>query len=407
MPNASSIANARSRASRPERDSRLGNRRFEYAPSSITRPIASRATDRAVGGRAHPSRSPGAKRAPRAQAAPLIRFRPAGATSTRRTPPPVARTRTPRSSAVHDGARRPVGVLVVDRGRQHLQRLAAERPWSPRARGDSARTHRAIASGDRVQSIARSSGPIRGAAVAARSSCARGGSPSPGSIRSTPTSRSAPLCARRTPSEPASSSGRIGSSSWCEDRAGIEALVHLHHGHARHRVAGRDRALDRRRPAPARQQREVQIDRAERRHARAWGRRATRRTPRRRSRPGASRPGHRPPRRCGRRRPRAAAAPSRRAASATAVGRDLIATPGGLRRVGHHQRHLQIRLAGDRLERGHRPRIVAEEGDADGHGGRIVAPYGRRRPRGSTSPSSMRRSSASTALRPSSSSRSI
>ena len=51
------------------------------------------------GRRAHPRRSPAVKRTPRAHAAASIGLRPAGATSTNRTPPPPAHTRTPRSSA--------------------------------------------------------------------------------------------------------------------------------------------------------------------------------------------------------------------------------------------------------------------------------------------------------------------
>ena len=41
--------------------------------------------------------------------------------------------------------------------------------------------------------------------------------------------------------------------------AGIEALVHLHHHHAGLFVAGHDRPLDRRRAAPARQQRGMAV----------------------------------------------------------------------------------------------------------------------------------------------------
>ena len=45
-----------------------------------------------------------------------------------------------------------------------------------------------------------------------------------------------------------------------QHRAGIEPGFHLHDRHAGNRVAGHDRALDRRRTAPARQQRGMDVD---------------------------------------------------------------------------------------------------------------------------------------------------
>ena len=48
-----------------------------------------------------------------------------------------------------------------------------------------------------------------------------------------------------------------------QDRAGIQPLVHLHDGDAALPVAGEDGALDRGRPAPARQQRGMDIEAAE------------------------------------------------------------------------------------------------------------------------------------------------
>ena len=49
------------------------------------------------------------------------------------------------------------------------------------------------------------------------------------------------------------------------DVAGVEAVVHLHHHHAGLGIAGHDGAVDRRGAAPARQQRGVQVEAAERR----------------------------------------------------------------------------------------------------------------------------------------------
>ena len=46
----------------------------------------------------------------------------------------------------------------------------------------------------------------------------------------------------------------------------IQASFHLHHGDARFAIAGLDRPLDRRGPAPARQQRGVTVDAAEARN---------------------------------------------------------------------------------------------------------------------------------------------
>ena len=129
------------------------------------------------GRRAHPSRSPAANRAPRAHAAPPIRLRPAGATSTRRTPPSRGAHERPRGRRVPTivpGGR--LGALVVDRGGKDLQGLSAEQRRRP-GTGRSARTQRTIASGGRAQSIARSSGPIAGRRWRPGHPAARGGTP--------------------------------------------------------------------------------------------------------------------------------------------------------------------------------------------------------------------------------------
>ena len=62
VPYVSSVANARSRASRRERASSPGRTRFEYARRSITRRIASRANDRAVAGPLIPPATRAARR---------------------------------------------------------------------------------------------------------------------------------------------------------------------------------------------------------------------------------------------------------------------------------------------------------------------------------------------------------
>ena len=62
------------------------------------------------------------------------------------------------------------------------------------------------------------------------------------------------------------SSAAIGRRPPKQHRPGIEPGLHLHDGDAGFGIAGQDRALDRRRAAPARQQRGVDVDAAEARH---------------------------------------------------------------------------------------------------------------------------------------------
>ena len=77
--------------------------------------------------------------------------------------------------------------------------------------------------------------------------------------------RSAPSRASASCNSPAVMSGPIGMRSTHRHRAGVEPLVHLHHRDAGLGVARHDRAVDRRGAAPARQQRGVQVEAAERR----------------------------------------------------------------------------------------------------------------------------------------------
>ena len=119
--------------------------------------------DRPRGGRGHPRRSPSANRTPRAHADASIRLRPAGATSTSRTPPPPARTSTPRSSTPDDRARGAVAALVIDRRGEDLHVALRAALVAAPGRGERARTQRTISSGGRSQSIRRSSAPIVGA----------------------------------------------------------------------------------------------------------------------------------------------------------------------------------------------------------------------------------------------------
>ena len=52
-----------------------------------------------------------------------------------------------------------------------------------------------------------------------------------------------------------------GSDSLRDDRAGVEALVHAHQADPRLPIAGEDRGRDRRRPAMARKERWVEVER--------------------------------------------------------------------------------------------------------------------------------------------------
>ena len=93
----------------------------------------------------------------------------------------------------------------------------------------------------------------------------------------------------RARSSPAVSSAPIGVATRRVHRARCRAGFEAHQAHAGLGVAGEDRPLDRRRAAPARQQREVQVHEAERqrleqRDAGAAGRTRRRRRARRRTR---------------------------------------------------------------------------------------------------------------------------
>ena len=57
---------------------------------------------------------------------------------------------------------------------------------------------------------------------------------------------------------------RVGASDLRDDRAGVEARIHLHDGDAGFFVAGKDGPLDGRGPTPARQKGGVDIQRPKR-----------------------------------------------------------------------------------------------------------------------------------------------
>ena len=275
--------------------------------------------------------------------------------------------------------------------------------WPPRVRARARATRLTTARRGAAQSITR---VLRrracGANVAARRPAARGSAPPVASVPSDSTSTSPPIAASRAPSEPASSSGRIGSSAG-EDRARCRgprpSASTVTPGVGRRPP---ERALHRARPAPARQQREVQVHRTERRERQHVGGAGARRRPRPRATSGAAsasavgspRPSRTPSTSVQRQ-------AARRAASATAVGREASTPrPAGLGGFVSTSATSTARIAAERLERRHRPRVVAEERDAQRRrSARAGYPVARRRLRGaalpgSASPSSIRRSSA-------------
>src|ERR687898_1260419 len=167
---------------------------------------------------AHPSRSPGRIRAPRAHSAAVIRLRPAGATSRTSTalPYPAATTTSPfgRTVIVLAPSASPVSTWPCG------PRSAARRIFSGSARkvvaapgsGANARTRRTIASDGELQSSVRSSGLGFGAYVAPAWSCDRGSTAPAANRRNTSTSNGAPRSASLAPSVPASSSSSIAVS---------------------------------------------------------------------------------------------------------------------------------------------------------------------------------------------------
>ena len=124
-----------------------------------------------------------------------------------------------------------------------------------------------------------------------------------------------------------------------QHRPGVEPCLHLHDGHAGHLVAGQDRALDRRRAAPARQQRGVDVEAAElaaRRGSAAAGSAHRPRPPRHRRR--ARRMPPAPPRSRSDR-GRAHLDPQLLGAHLRpAVGRSRLAAPGRARRLAYRPR---------------------------------------------------------------------
>ncbi len=125
--------------------------------------------------------------------------------------------------------------------------------------GVSARTRRSSSIAGSAGSSRRSAEAIFSAYVAAASSCAV--------YSSAPCSRRSSASPSRRPESCSSRGASVPKSSVADrdrllqgDRAGIEALGDAHDRDPRPLVAGQDRALDRRRAAPSRQQRRVHVE---------------------------------------------------------------------------------------------------------------------------------------------------
>ena len=124
---------------------------------------------------------------------------------------------------------------------------------------------------------------IEPAVVADRSSPRRSarppaaGRPAPDRRARTSSRRTATSAARAKTSS-ASSSEPIGNARLRGDRAGVQRLDRLVDRHAGLRIPGHDRALHRRRPAPARQQRRMDVEPRSARRAAPQGSRARTRT---------------------------------------------------------------------------------------------------------------------------------
>ena len=103
---------------------------------------------------------------------------------------------------------------------------------------------------------------IFGAYVTPSSGCGTGVTLPAAIAASVSSSAVAPRSARASCTEAAGVGRRKGQHGAREDRAGIQALIHLHDRHAGFGIAGEDRALNGRGTAPARQERSVDVQAA-------------------------------------------------------------------------------------------------------------------------------------------------
>ena len=302
------------------------------SPGGSPRAPTARADSSAAGS---PERSPGSRRAPRAQSAAAMRAAAGGRDLEERQRAPSVRDRRTAPSPVGHGS--PRGRRASSRTRLHgprpqdLQGLAAERRRGARLRRERARPGGTIAAPARVQSSTRSSGrELRGerrrSVVLRRrrdrrprraSAASRPGAPPP-------SRRGAPRASPRRPRARSAPRASRGPGPCRAPRPSASRVTPV----PRPRE---DRALHRRRAAPARQQREVQVHARRVGAGRARSAAGARRRRPRRARPGASALERlEPVARSGRPSTSTSGRPSRRAASATAVGVRREPRPAGL-----------------------------------------------------------------------------
>ncbi len=280
VPKASSVANARSRSS--SRDRRSAAWDHDGRVGTLVGDPADRLERDGASGLLHETRSSRSRRAPRAQSAPDIRARPAGATSSRRDRALARgdRGRRVRSDPECSDRRRPDPWLTHLRS-EHLERCSTEgrrRPGSGREGPNTSHDrHRpGLANrwcAPRGRAWARSwrrRGPARPAPTVP-----------PSSARSDAMTSGAPSSASRCPRLPASSSPARIASSARQHGPGVETFVEQHHAHPRGLVTLEDRSLHGRCTAPPRQQREVQVHGSRAAAPPARRLRGSRRTPRR------------------------------------------------------------------------------------------------------------------------------
>ena len=276
---------------------------------------ATHGLDRHRSSRGHvPNRSPGRSRTPRAQSAAGIRRRPVRRDLQQPHRPVTRRRHHPASVDVDDRAGC-TSYHPLSSARSSLRSFPLNVVLAPGS-GANARTRRTTAPAGRVQSTARSAGPSFGASVA--SACLwRGGHV----LERQPEQHLRDRVGTDRREARAERAGVIVRPDRLlaprQHGSGVHPFVHADQGHARDGVSFQDRVLDRARPAPSREQREMQVHRAEEgcvqhvareqlavgdddRRRRARGRGAAPRTARRASsrspRAGAT-AGERPPRR--------------------------------------------------------------------------------------------------------------
>ncbi len=193
-----------------------------------------------------------------------MRLPPAGCTVRRRSAPSPQATSTPSAPTASTVPGGGAAALGSGRGRPHLERLARATAWMAPGTGSNARTARSSTDAGCDQSSARVGAVDLGRVGDAGAGC--------GAAWSAPVAREprrarrrcavAPAAASLAVSVPAVSRGAIGHLDDVDHRPGVEPCVHLHDGDAGARVAGQQRALDRRGAAPARQLRRVDVDAA-------------------------------------------------------------------------------------------------------------------------------------------------